>query len=692
MTKRAKFVRTIIANAALLMLTAAFAFQLSPAKSAQAAVTSTLFLSPSSGTFVVDSTFDVSVFLNTQGNTVNTIDLAIKYPPDKLQLVSSGTGKSIIGLWTSQPKYNNQTGTLELTGGIPGGVKVDKGLITTLTFRVKAVGSAVVKFDRTRVLLNDGLGTEVLTQNQNSLYELILPPPAGPVVVSETHPDQTQWYRSNTVILKWLLEEGADGFSYIISDQPIDVPDEISEGVQRDVVYRNLADGRKYFHIRALRAGSWGGTTHFALNIDTSPPAEFKPEVTPSARTDRTQPVIQFATTDSLSGTDHYELKLVSLKLSKANVSSDDAIFIEAQSPYIPTELSLGNYDIIIRAYDKAGNYREATQRIEIVSGYLKFVSKRGLVFAGYTFPWWILLLIMLIIIIALWILGRRMHLWHRQVHSQLNTGELPSELESQMDELQKYRARYGKMAVILLAAFMSLSLFSGAQAQTREATKAEVLDSPLITTVSQNITNDEIFYIGGKTGRANAEVVLYMQNLQTAETISETLSSDKNGEWFYRHNTFLNAGNYVFWAQTKSGNELSPPSPQVRVSVEETAVQFGATRISYATMYLILFVAALIILISLVIYIIYHGVRGRKKHAIMLTQLSEAQESLRRGFAVLNRDIQAELETIHKVKLNQKLSQEEREREEQLLRDLDDIQQHVSKEIWDIENAEHVR
>jgi hypothetical protein len=44
-------------------------------------------LSPSSGTFTVGSTFDVSVFLDTEGKPVNTVSAILLFPPDKLQLV-----------------------------------------------------------------------------------------------------------------------------------------------------------------------------------------------------------------------------------------------------------------------------------------------------------------------------------------------------------------------------------------------------------------------------------------------------------------------------------------------------------------------------------------------------------------------------------------------------------------------------
>jgi hypothetical protein len=671
---------------------AVFAFYLLPTPEAHAA-TASLSLSPSSGSFEVESTFDVSIFLNTQGNVVNTIDLALRYPQDKLQLVSSGTGKSIVGLWTSQPKYNNQTGTMELTGGIPGGVNVERGLITSLTFRVKAVGTAVVRFERTRILLNDGLGTEVLTQAQNSLYELSLPPPAGPVVVSDTHPDQTQWYRSNTLSLRWGIEAGADGFSYVISDNPADVPDEISEGVRRDITYRNLGDGRKYFHIRALRDGQWGGITHFALNIDTTAPADFEVEVVPSAKTSRPQPVLQFSTTDAASGTDHYEIKLVPLTEGATPQANDEEIFIEAKSPYIPDSLEKGSYDFIVRAFDKAGNYREVKQRLDIVPVIFRFIANRGFeIGSALVIPWWLIFLLLFIILILLFILARRARHWHWHVDRRRTAMELPDPLRVQMEELEKYRAKYGRLAAIALLLCASM-LTGGPHAYAQdEAVKSDVFEAPMFTTISKQITNEEIFYIGGKAGSANAEVILYVQNVQTAETLSETIKSDKNGDWFYRHDSFLATGQYVLWAQARSGNQLSPPSPQTTIEVEETAIQFGATRISYATLYLILLVLALVVLAGLIWYIIYHASQGRRKHALMQKEITDVHESLSRGFAVFNRDIQAELEIIKKAKLSQKLSQEEHEREEQLLKDLDNIQQYIKREVWDVERLEGSR
>jgi hypothetical protein len=643
-----------------------------------------LSLSPNNGEVIINETFDLSVFLNTNEHSINTIELNIKYPPDKLQMVSSSTGKSIIGIWTSLPKYNNQEGTISLVGGIPNGISVSNGLVSTFTFRAKTVGRAVVKFEKTRVLLNDGLGTELPTQNNSSIFDLILPPPAGPTVISSTHPDQTKWYRDTNAYLSWSDEDGAEGFSYTLSNEPIETPDSIAEGLRFDTVYKNLSEGRHYFHIRTLRGGQWGGTTHYALNIDPNPPAEFVIEIIPSAKTTRRQPVFEFATTDTTSGLSHYELRVV--PMNRTNAADSEVFFIEASSPYISNNLELGSYDVIVRAYDQAGNFIDITRRLEITNSILRFISDKGLeVRSWLIIPWWVFLLILLVIIGIFYLTIRKLNHWHKHMDERRASGEFPSYVQKQLEELQQYRARYGKIAMVILMISLTMGLASTALAQD------SVISPPVISTVSRNISDEEIFYIGGRTDAGNTEVAIFLQNTQTASTISQVVKSDKAGEWFYRHDGFLSPGNYQLWAQAKLGNLQSPPSPQIDLVVESTAFRVGAARLSYTTLYLILAVFMAILCALMLLAIIIRYSHGRRKHKVLIKEIEEAEASVRRGFAVLNRDIQSELEIIRKAKMSQSVSEEERRREEQLLKDLAEIEQYVSKEIWDIEEVERV-
>jgi hypothetical protein len=641
----------------------------------------TLSLSPSSGTFSIGSTFDVSIFLDTEGQSVNALEVLFSFPPDMLQVVSPSIGQSVIGVWTAPPKFDNTRGRVELQGGIPGGITVSNALVSKVTFRVKSVGEGMLKFlDQSKVLLNDGLGTNALNQTKNAVYKFKLPPPGGPEVVSDTNPDQATWYGNRTVSLRFINEpSGVEGYSYILSDDPLTIPDNISEGEKTSVSYTNLSDGIHYFHVKSLRAGSWGGTTHFAMKVDATAPADFKMEIVPSPRTSSKQPVIQFFTSDLLSGIDHYELKMISLTAGESD-SDASGFFIEASSPYVSGVLEFGSYDVIVRAYDKAGNYREVTERLRITTPLFSFISSAGIKIGNFTIPWMWIWVLGAVLLLGLGYGAVRVRSWRKGLHSQHENKELPENVVEQLEELKKYRAKYGAAALFFMLLASSVFNFtSRAEAQTPQ------IAPPLITSISQNISNEEIFYVGGKTDFANAEVVIYLQNLGTGETFSQYTESDNKGDWFYRHTNFLSPGNYLLWAQGKTGEELSPPGPQVKMTVNRTAVQFGGSKISYETIYLVIIILLSVLILGLVAFIMYHYYHGKKKHKALTKDIKEAEESIRRGFAILKRDIEAELAIVRRAGLNDVLSAEERIKEAQLLSDLENIQKHVGREIWEI-------
>ncbi len=655
-----------------------------------------LSISPTGGFFTVDSTFDVSLFLETNGKSVNAVEIYLKFPPDKLQLVSPKISQSIVNIWASQPSLDNRTGVIKLEGVIPGGISASGGLIAKFTFRVKSVGSAILKFlDDSRVLLNDGLGTDVLEQVQNGIYHFVLPPPAGPIVISETHPDQSRWYSNSTIILKWSAESDVDGYSYVLNNEPVDFPDDISEGGKNFIIYKNIDNGIRYFHVKSSKNGAWGGTTHFSVSIDALPPAEFPVETSPSNRTANKQPIVRFITTDNFSGMDHYELKIVPLQTAKLQTESEEnqQFFIEVESPHLLPVLDIGTYDVIVRAYDKTGNYRETVERINVINPFFKPITDKGLEIRGsFIVPWVWVWIIFAFLILLLGYVGWRLKKWHRAIHFKIFNKELPEHVKNQLEELKKYQSKYKGIAVFLLivgTAYWTL-FAAGVSAQETEFLKIE-LSPPVITTISKNISNDEIFYIGGKTELANSKIIVYLQNLQSGEALSQVVISDKKGDWFYRHNTFLSSGNYLLWTQSKIDEQMSPPSPQMQIKVQPTALQLGVSRISYEFIYLIIVVILLIIIGGIVFYIVFHSYHARKKHGIFIKEIEEAEESIRRGFAVLKRDIEAELAVIKKIKPNKSLSIEEKIKEKQLIEDIESVEKYIGKEIWDVKRAEHI-
>ena len=358
-----------------------------------------LYLVPAGGTYVVGDTFTVSLYVNTAGETINAIEANLTFPPDKLQVVSPSSGRSVIELWLGQPSYSNSAGTLSFIGAIPNpGLNVSQGLVSTITFRAKQTGRAVIDFSAdSKVLLNDGFGTPVLGKKSGAILDLVLPPPQGPTVVSTSHPDQSRWYSVSSVVLSWSGEPTAHAYSFVLDDEPITIPDNTAEGAAESVSFADVADGVHYFHIKARRGNVWGGTTHFVARVDTSPPAQFPITILPSNYTSVDRPIVEFTTTDGDSGVSFYEVKVVGLSAGKDTTADQQPFFVEAASPYLP-QLTPGKYEVIVRAHDAAGNVQEAKSNVQVLTP--------GLGFLGYFNPniLWLFVLVLGFCLVAFYL------------------------------------------------------------------------------------------------------------------------------------------------------------------------------------------------------------------------------------------------------------------------------------------------
>jgi cbb3-type cytochrome oxidase subunit 3 len=124
-------------------------------------------------------------------------------------------------------------------------------------------------------------------------------------------------------------------------------------------------------------------------------------------------------------------------------------------------------------------------------------------------------------------------------------------------------------------------------------------------------------------------------------------------------------------------------------MNVARAAIVFGVTRVSYESLYLAVVSILVLVVVGLLILMLYHAVRAKRKHKVVLKEVNEAQEALRRGFAVLRRDIEREIEMLKRDRVSKDPTQEERSREEELRRDLKDIEDRIGREIWDIEKLE---
>jgi hypothetical protein len=107
--------------------------------------------------FPVQSTFAIGVFLDSHEQSLAAVEGSLKLP-DNLSLLAIEDGDSVINLWLERPEIGDRE--VAFSGMIPGGFVGDRGSLFTLIVRAQTVGEVTLDALDTRILLNDGLGTD----------------------------------------------------------------------------------------------------------------------------------------------------------------------------------------------------------------------------------------------------------------------------------------------------------------------------------------------------------------------------------------------------------------------------------------------------------------------------------------------------------------------------------------------------
>src|SRR3989344_9087109 len=486
-----------------------------------------LFLRPSQGSFFVGSTFDVSIVLDTKGAAINTVEVELLFPSDILQVASHSTGYSIVQVWASPPLFSNREGKVYFVGGIPSpGIETSNGIVLTMTFRAIAPGEAKIEFGpQTKVLANDALGTNVLGQSPPAFFKFSVSPPQGPEISSPSHSDQLVWYKDPNPIFVWSKSPFSGSFSYLIDQDPSGVPDTISESKSSTATFQNLESGIWYFHLREEAGGVWGGVSHYAVKIDKDLPASFYVNVSPGLRTTNKNPVFRFFTTDSLSGLDHYEIKII--PLSHGDIT--EGLFFETTSPYQASNLKSGRNQIIVRALDKAGNARDSSEIITMVTPLTRFLDADG-INLGFMFISWSgliswLFFIFLVAILVLW------GLWSRHKHHVNHI--FWKDIKNLFNFLRKIHPQ------IFLMIFLFSALFYSQLALAANK-------PPVISIVPETYYSlDDVLYIEGKSNPYSQVEILFEKVNDSASSLRIRTKSNSLGDWFLFEKIELSSGEW---------------------------------------------------------------------------------------------------------------------------------------------------
>lgn len=131
-----------------------FLFSVGSAASAQGAE---LYFGSHSREVGAGKTFEVGVFVNSEGELINAIEGEVIFAPD-LELVETRDGNSILNLWIKRPKLT-EAGRVSFAGVIPGGYFGDRGYLFSLILRAAWEGRITITTSDERILLNDGQGS-----------------------------------------------------------------------------------------------------------------------------------------------------------------------------------------------------------------------------------------------------------------------------------------------------------------------------------------------------------------------------------------------------------------------------------------------------------------------------------------------------------------------------------------------------
>lgn len=114
----------------------------------------------------VGEDFEVSLMLDTEGESVNAIEGTVLFPSETLVLDGIETGASVIDLWIVSPREDADE--VSFLGVVPGGFvgvrepgtqRLLPGIIATLLVKAEQAGTAEFSVQDAQVLKHDGVGT-----------------------------------------------------------------------------------------------------------------------------------------------------------------------------------------------------------------------------------------------------------------------------------------------------------------------------------------------------------------------------------------------------------------------------------------------------------------------------------------------------------------------------------------------------
>lgn len=131
-----------------------------------------LDLSVDKNTLKQDEVLTLMIFLNTEGQSINTLEGDLKYDEKFLKAEAINIGGSFVSFWVEKPD-NKIPGSIHFAGVTPGGISSVKGEVFKVVFRAMQKGETNLSLNNVNLFLNDGQGTQASTKSSSMTIKII---------------------------------------------------------------------------------------------------------------------------------------------------------------------------------------------------------------------------------------------------------------------------------------------------------------------------------------------------------------------------------------------------------------------------------------------------------------------------------------------------------------------------------------
>lgn len=242
---------------------------------------------------------------------INALEGELIWQPTDLELLSVNTGGSIFDLWISEPtKFS--PGQVSLVAGATIPWQGNSGKIANFLFKagVNLTSTRINLSDNTKLIRADGTAEMLTVDILPAVVEMVNTESIATIITSNLIPDENKWIAVNTFDIHWPKQDQVE-YSYLLTMDPTQLPDEIPESLTNNLQYENLPDGIYYFILRSRPVGgNWQDRVMRRAMIDTLPPEFTELRLIDEKQTFGLAKNLFFAVIDNFSGINQVTLSV----------------------------------------------------------------------------------------------------------------------------------------------------------------------------------------------------------------------------------------------------------------------------------------------------------------------------------------------------------------------------------------------